>query len=264
MTTFRIIALGLMLCGNSMAKHGGNACQGKMRNSSASEKTLEGEKRMGGGGSFESNRRGGNKQLDAETRIRKCGKLHNLTDEEIEKLVASIGPVLKEQLPSNCVCIKIEEGLAKNVEIDRIVGAVKTRTDFLLQAKQLLERHNSKGKQAGGAKNSARNRLTEGIGMAMESGVSASVFESVLEHSAQLRIGRILPIIEAAELLQLAGLSSEQIQQLLTNFVDRDLKPREVSNAVEQVLKELAKGKTFDEIFAALWPESPEKTSESK
>lgn len=211
--------------------------------------------------------------------LRAC-RLRGMSAEETDALLQAVYAAHKEGLPANNICIKIEEGLAKRVATEQIAAAANTRLHCLREARRLVAslrpgmgrgpggmgggmRHGmgsgnpdgpgpGQGRMADG---SGPPHLIENLGVALESGVPADLFREVFSHAGHARMGRIMPVVDAAETLHLAGLKPEQIQRLLVDVVDRDLNRHAIQNLVEVVQRELADGNTFDTVYRALWTE---------
>lgn len=201
-----------------------------------------------------------------------------MSAEETDTLLAAVYTAHEEGLPANNICIKIEEGLAKQVPAERIAAAAQVRLDYLREAGRLVAslraksgRGNGqgagKGYGMGGGGNpdghgSGSNRgmegpphLVENIGMALESGVPVELFEAVFLQVESARMGRIMPAVDAAEALHLAGLIPAQTQRILSGVLKRDLNRHETDRILYEVLDGMASDQDFDSIYAGLWPE---------
>ncbi|MBN2684105.1 MAG: hypothetical protein JXR40_02390 [Pontiellaceae bacterium] len=194
-----------------------------------------------------------------------------LNAEQADELLASVYTAHEEGLPAGSVCIKVEEGLAKEVPSERIAQAAQLRLKYLREAAAMVEAIRSKGGAGKGPGNGGGNglgshnrggdhgtgegppNLVENICVALESGVPAEVFEQVFAQADRARMGRVVPVVEAAEALQLAGLKPEQYQRVLIDFVKMDLNRRQILIAVAQIEKELADGTDFESVYQAMW-----------
>lgn len=166
--------------------------------------------------------------------------------QEAEVLFRPVFAAHAEGLPPECVFIKIEEGLAKQVEPARIAAAATERLGCLRRAGQLVA---AGGAHAGGD----QRRLVQQTCVALESGLPDAVLAAVFNRPGGYRYGRMIHVVEAAETLHLAGLEPEHTQHLMNDFLDRDLNRAEIARAVEIVVSEKAKGRDFAAIHAELW-----------
>lgn len=188
-----------------------------------------------------------------------------LSAEETDKLLVSVYTAHEEGLPAGNVCIKVEEGLAKQVPPERIAQAAQVRLKYLREAADLVASIRSKGgagngggKGLGGRNGGGRGgegppNLVENICVALESGVPVTVFNQVFAQADRARMGRVVPVVEAAEALQLAQLKPEQYQRVLIDFVKKDLNRQQILIAVAKIEKEIAADKDFEAIYQALW-----------
>ncbi len=176
---------------------------------------------------------------------RKCG----LSLQETEALLCPVYAAHDESLPAECILIKIEEGLAKQVNPTNVEVAAEARLDCLRRANRILSgvREHPGGEHA---------HLLSHMCMAMESGLPESVLQDVISRPGGFRYGRMIHVVEASETLQLAGLAPEQIQHLMNDFLDRDLNRMEIMRAVDFILEELAKGRGYPAIHSELWVRS--------
>lgn len=221
--------VGLLLCGLASASHNASP--------SPNWKALR-EKNLGLGFSPE--------RVDQTLGV--CRK-NGLTVSEADALLCPVYSAHDESLPTECVLIKIEEGLAKRVEAGRVAGAAEARLECLRKARQLIDgQHPRRGE--------GPPRLLVHTCMALESGLPEEVLKEVFSHSGGRRPGRLVHVLEAGETLQLAGLDAQDTKHIMNDFIDRDLNRMEILRAVDYVLAERRKGRDFKDIHADLWVRS--------
>jgi hypothetical protein len=151
-----------------------------------------------------------------------------------------------ESLSADYVFLKIEEGLAKQVDAARVTAAAESRLANLRQAKKLVS---GDGQQHGGG----YQHLTMRTCMALESGLPAEVLQNILSRSGRVRYGRMVHVIDAGGTLYLAGLPPSNIQQIMNDCLDRDLSGPEILRVIDMVLQGHREGKSFESIYATLW-----------
>lgn len=166
---------------------------------------------------------------------------------DTQKLMAPVVMANEEGLPTECVFVKIEEGLAKQVEQARIVAAAEARLGYLRRARELLPAGSS-GHGRGGL-----SLLITRACFALESGLPEEVLKEVVGRSGGFRYGRLVQVLEAGETLQLAGLDPRDTQQVMNDCLDRNLNRPEIIRVVGYVIAEHRKGIDFKEIHAGLW-----------
>ncbi len=178
-----------------------------------------------------------------------CRK-RGLSARDADVLLCSAYIARAESLPFGCIYTRIEEGLAKQVEVSRVTSAAELRLNCLRQARELtthLYGESTDGRGGGPA------HLLEHAAMALESGLPSDVLQEVFLRNGRRRIGRLAHVVEAAETLQLAGLAPDQIQRVMIDFLDRDLTRNEVMRAIRVLRDGLAAGGSFENVYAALW-----------
>jgi hypothetical protein len=165
---------------------------------------------------------------------------------DTETLLSPVYTAYAESLSADYMFLKIEEGLAKQVDAKRVVVAAESRLVHLRQAKQLVL---GDGQQHG----RGHQQLTIRICMALESGLPAEVFQHILNRPGRLRYGRMVHVVDAGETLYLAGLTPSNIQQIMKDCLDRDLSGPEILRVIDMVLQGHRDGKSFESIYATLW-----------
>jgi hypothetical protein len=169
-----------------------------------------------------------------------------LTVKETEDLFCPVYLAHEEDLPSGCLFIKLEEGLAKGIAWQEVHLAAERRLQCLRKAAELLaEVRSVRGEQ--------HLHLIQHICLALESGLPEEVLAEVLQRPARFRYGRMIHVIEAGESLQLAGLRPEQTRQVMNDCIDRDLSCSEVMRVIDFFQNGLRNHQDFNALYANLW-----------
>lgn len=186
--------------------------------------------------------------LDAERVDQTLGQCrrNGLTVKDADALFHPVRAATTESLPAECIFMKIEEGLAKQVDASRVAGAAEVRLDCLRRADRLV----SAARQGRGGD---RQHLVVHTCMALESGLPEEVLQELFARPAGFRYGRLIHVVEAGERLQLAGCDPRQTSQIMNECLDRDLNRIEIVRAVDFILGERAKGRDFQSIHGELW-----------
>jgi hypothetical protein len=172
---------------------------------------------------------------------------HGMTAADAEPLFRPACVAHAEQLSADFVFLKIEEGLAKQVDAARVAAVAENRLRYLRQAETLVP-DGRQGHGSGGARH-----LIAYTCMALESGLPPEVLQAVFSRPGGMRYGRMVHVIEAGETLYLAGLPPANIQQIMNDCLDRDLDGTAIARVIDVVLEGQRQGQSFDAIHAALW-----------
>ncbi len=186
--------------------------------------------------------------LDAErvdSALSQCRK-KGMTVHEADAFLCPVYTAGSESLPPECVFIKIEEGLAKQVDPARVTVAAEARLDCIRRASRIVQSaHSGRGGE--------HSHLVQHTCMALESGLPEEVLEELFNRPESFRYGRMIHVVEAGETLQLAGLSWQDVQHVMNDCLDRDLNRMEIFRAIDFILAEHRKGRDFTAIHAELW-----------
>ncbi len=194
--------------------------------------------------------RRGCSEAQMESVLNAC-RVRRLSAAEAGRLMIPVTSATTESLPADCLFARIEEGLAKNVDVDRIESAVQRRLECLRTAQQIFSdlkpRGNGHGPMGGPP------RLIGNMALALESGVDPEVLSSVFGHKGPMRYGRLAHIIDAAESLHLAGLDSDQLRRVMNDFLERNMNRQEMCRVVKVLQKGLGAGKPFEDLYVSMW-----------
>lgn len=172
-----------------------------------------------------------------------------LNAQEADALLCPVYTARKEALPADCILSKIEEGMAKGVDAERVAAAAEVRLAHLRTAQILLNENQPRRR---GRMGGPPHLLTR-TGLALESGLPEEVLRAVFKRNGGARMGRLVHVVEAGETLQLAGLEPQDTRQILFDCIDRKLTPPEIQRVVDHVLSEHGQNLPFPEIRRQLW-----------
>jgi hypothetical protein len=165
---------------------------------------------------------------------------------EAEDLFCPVYAAHDEELPADCVFLKIEEGLSKQIAWNDVLGAADRRLECMRQAdKVVMAARNRRGGQ--------HAHLVMHTCMALESGLPIETFEQLFSRPGGFRYGRMIHVVEAGEALKLAGLADTETLHLMNDFLDRDLTGPEVFRVVDLFRDGFRDGKDYETIHANLW-----------
>ena len=147
-------------------------------------------------------------------------------------------PVLdagRRRLPTEPVLAKIDEGLAKHVDANRIARAAAVRTEMLERADKLLA--TGRGLDPRG-----RPGLLVSAALALESGVPETAVAGLLNHAEANRPGPLMAVIQGLETLHAQGFPDADALRLMQEALQRGLRPPGVAGAVDYALRRLRQG----------------------
>jgi hypothetical protein len=144
--------------------------------------------------------------------VRRELEAHAVPEAPAGRIAACVGQAEREGLPCEALACRVCEGLAKRVSPEALQAAVEARAARLREAHRLL----------GGAGCPACPRHGEGtrslcclLAQALESGVPPQVFSEILAKPDDASTVRLPALVEAGEMLHLAGLGAPEIQAFL-------------------------------------------------
>ncbi len=175
----------------------------------------------------------------------------NFTPEQARQTLDGLAEAQRQGLPVSALSLRMEEGLAKNIEPALLLTALQDRLHVMTQARDLLQ-----ASHYDVSTDSPCGELLLATGLAIESGVPAEALSTVLQRGNGQSSLRIQSIVEAGESLHLAGMDPETTQALMNDCLDRDLRRMEVLRAVRYSIQQHRGGMNGDHIRRSLWGET--------
>ena len=218
-----VLAIGLLLCGGVLAE-----------NSSNDWKTLRAKNISMGVADEQVNQT-----------LQAC-RSSGLTVAEAEELLGPVYEAKNEQLPADCVFLKIEEGLAKGAPWKIVHDAADKRLTCLRRADAMILA--VRGKRGG-----QHAHLVSHTCMALESGLSEESLSELFSMPGKFRYGRLIHVVEAGEALKLAGLTNEETLLIMNECSARNLTGAEIFRVVDVIKTGLRNGTEFDRLHSTLW-----------
>ena len=176
-------------------------------------------------------------------------RANGLSVMDAEDLLCAVYTAHEAELPTDCLFIRIEEGLAKHAAWEDVHAAANRRLECMLKADELIL---SVRQHRGGE----HQHLVKHMCLAMESGLPEDVLKNVINRPSRFRYGRLIHVTEAGESLHLAGFDPAQIQHIMNDCLDRDLSYAEVMRVVDVLQRGLHEGKDFETLHDTLWVSS--------
>lgn len=178
---------------------------------------------------------------------------YGMSVEQADQLFEVVHVAQAEHLPVECICERIEEGLAKKVDFERLLEASSARLAYLREARALVAPILPEPAEGHG---DGPKKLIVNLSMALESGLPEDMLKAVLLRNGHKRLGRMAHTVEVGESLYLAGLEIAQVQRMMTDCIDRGLSRHEMIRATELLKEGLAGGRDFESVYGSLWVSS--------
>lgn len=173
---------------------------------------------------------------------------HGFTEGQSQAVSDCLAEARSQNLPTAALTLRLEEGLAKNIDPVRLVASLQARLSTLVQARAMAQPAHYALEPG-----SPGDDLLVAVALALESGVAADNLAEVLRRGNGQATLRIASIVEAGESLQLAGIDSETTRNLMNDCMDRDLRRMEVLRAVRYAIQQHRDGVGGADIRRSLW-----------
>ena len=224
---------------------GGNPCRSGRDSSAESGRCSPRFLRRAQAGGVDLNR--------VENFIARCAKA-NIPAEKAEKLLDPVVQAAKEGLPSDLLFEKLEEGLAKRTDPDRLRAVTQKRLETLRRARHLLL-------SSFDGKTNAPPCLLAQTCYTIESGMPEWALQPVFKESGGRRIGRLVHVLEAGETLRLAGYTPRQVQRFMEECLERGLNRRETVRAARFLIEGRKRKIPFQSLYHQVWSNRVIKTA---
>lgn len=175
--------------------------------------------------------------LDAEQFQELIGQCRraNLSLEATRTVAEGLFRAGKQQLPTECLYAKIDEGLAKGASAERITQATGIRVQMLERADALVKTHRP-GDLRG------RPGLIVAGALALESGVADTGVARLLADPNAHRPGWLMAAIEGLETLHAQEFPAKDAERLMVDALAQGLRRYELMQAVDLALRKQREG----------------------
>jgi len=167
------------------------------------------------------------------------------TDEEV--ILAVFHRAEKESLPLAQLHARLREGLIKRAEPEAIRAALERRVEYLLKAQDLLRAT---------SRPSRRRPVPHGLEVlasALESGLPTETFAGLLLPVRGAVSYRIEAMIEAGEMLHLAGVAPDAVRTFMRDARSRDLERSLTFRAARLWIQHHQEGVAGEDIRRRVW-----------
>jgi|GEM_PF-1904115 len=179
--------------------------------------------------------------------LERCRK-NGMSPADAQGILAPIQDAAKSGVPANLLVEKALEGVTKGVAPQTVESAVRKRAGCIQQAQALTRTRTQRQERR-----RERTALEEAVALALESGVPTETVQSVLESGVNKTSRQLSWVIAAGESLALSGFEPAEIQTLMTDCLERDLRHSETLRAVQYSCARRRDGMRFREMRRALW-----------
>lgn len=170
------------------------------------------------------------------------------TPEQASQTLSCLAEARRQGMPDTVLALRLEEGLAKNVDPQVLLAGLQVRLRTMVQAHDMVQ-----AATYDMVPGSPGEDLLVATGLALESGVSAEDLAAVLRRGNGQSARRIQSVVEAGETLHLAGIDPATTRILMNDCLDRDLRRMEVLRAVHYIVQQHRGGMDGDRIRRSLW-----------
>ncbi len=157
---------------------------------------------------------------------------HGITGTESEAILKCFDQLEELGLPSELLRLRLREGIVKGVNPQQIKIALEQRMQLLIQSHELLH-HRSRADSA--RRRRQRPVITETdvetLTRALESGIPIALFEELYESQRGIHARRLRAVVEAGEMMHLAGVETESVRQFMLDCRERNLMRMETLRA---------------------------------
>jgi hypothetical protein len=161
--------------------------------------------------------------------------------------IASIERIMADctasELPLDLLALRLQEGLAKQVDQRTVVQAVESRLQIMQQAKKLTQVHNCPA-----------GNMAETVTTALEAGVAQETIGNILANAKNQRPGQLIALVDASRTLVVSGWDEKAVAGLTADFQQRNLRRSEMIRAVRTlVAMGPAAAKDLSTVRTRLW-----------
>jgi hypothetical protein len=170
------------------------------------------------------------------------------TAEQAGQTLACLANARRQGVPATALTLRLEEGLAKNVDPPSLLAALQARLGTMVQARSMVQ-----AAHYDMTPGSPCDELLTATGLAAESGVPVEDLSAILQRGNGQSALRIQSVIEAGETLHLAGIDPATTRNLMNDCLDRGLRRMEVMRATRYAIQQHRGGMDGERIRQTLW-----------
>ncbi len=178
----------------------------------------------------------------------------SLSSAETESILQHAVHASTAGVPRALILARLREGLVKQATSTQLIEALKASQKAQQDASALL-RGDPEGRRRGRRQPEA-DRFHEILVRALESGVPREAFEDLFAGEAGphgLGAQRMQAIVEAGEMLHLAGMDSDIVRRFMLACRDRQVRRMEALRAARQTILLHRQGMGSDAILRQVW-----------
>ncbi len=173
---------------------------------------------------------------------------YDIRGDYAERILHSFAECAQSGIPTESLYIRLREGLIKQAGPDLLADALERRYETLARAQTLLSSATGRFRRQ---PHSAE--ILEILANALESGVPAAAFEGLFPSGRRARLHRLSAVIEAGEMLHLAGVEASDVRWFMHEARDRDSRRAEVLRAARAWIRLHREGYDNMDIRERIW-----------
>lgn len=177
---------------------------------------------------------------------------HSLSSTESELILQHAAQASTAGVPRTVILGRLREGLVKQATAAQLIETLKASQQAHQDASALLG-SDRQGRRRGRRQPEAE-RFREILVRALESGVPREALKDLFAGEAGPRgLGRIQAIVEAGEMLHLAGMDSDVVRRFMLMCRERQVRRMEALRAARQAILLYRQGMEPDAILRQVW-----------
>ncbi len=181
---------------------------------------------------------------------------HGIKGSEAEAILTCFEQLEELGLPTEFLRLRLHEGIVKRVDPQQIKTALEQRMRLLIQAHELLHYQ----PRVDAARRRRHRPVTtetgvETLARALESGVPIALFEELYESQRGIHAKRLRQIVEAGEMMYLAGVETEAVRQFMLDCRERNMGRMEILRAARYWIDKHRREIDPETIRRQLWGE---------
>ncbi len=193
----------------------------------------------------------------ADEAARRMLRDHQIAGRDAERIIAYFNESEELGLPTEFLRLRLREGVTKQVDVEQIQAALAQRMQMLKQARKLSPRdavtpdHHRR-------RRSRPDTSVETLARALESGLPFDMLEAFYASTRDTALAmRLHPIVEAGEMMHLAGVDMESVRHFMHDCRDRRLGRMETLRAARFWIDKHDRNINGETIRRQLWGEIP-------
>lgn len=183
-----------------------------------------------------------------ETDVGAALAAHGVRGAAAERILRCFAECAPYGIPTEALFARLREGLVKQADPDLLADALERRRETLARAQTLLPSATGRFRRQPHSVD-----LLEALANALESGVPPAAFDGLVPPGRRVRQDRISAVIEAGEMLHLAGVETPDVRWFMHEARSRDSGRAELLRVARVWVQLRREGYESEEIRGRIW-----------